>query len=116
MAITTGQSIGYAGVNVTFGTPAGFDLIAGADRRFVWIKNGGGVSTNVTIAVPGSTFGQNNPDVVVSIPAGEERMIGPLDPGLNEPGQGNRVVVGVSPTTSVTGAFVDLPIPPPDLP
>lgn len=37
--------------------------------------NGSGGSITVTVAVPGSRYGQANPDIAVAIPAGEERMI-----------------------------------------
>jgi hypothetical protein len=116
MAFGAVQSIGYTGVNITFGAADAFDAVAPGDRRFVWVKNASGVSTTVTIGVPGVTFGQANPDVAVVIPAGQERMIGPLVSDLQDPSLGNTVFMGITPTASVTGAFVDLPTPPSNLP
>jgi hypothetical protein len=115
MAIGAVQSIGYVGANITFGAAVAFDGIAGGLRRFLWVKNASGVSTQITIVVPGTTFEQNNPDVVVNVAAGSERVFGPLVPELNDPA-GGVVLIGVTPTTSVTYAAVDLPTSPPDLP
>lgn len=114
MAFGNPQSITYTGVNITFAAAGGFESVAGGYRRFLWVKNGSGVSTTITVAVPGTTFEQNNPDVAVNIAAGTEALIGPLVPELDI-GNGT-LFFTVSSTTSVTGAFVDLPTPPSDLP
>lgn len=115
MAAYTFQTVGYTGVNVSFVNVAGVDTAQASERAFLWVKNGSGVSTTVTISVPGQTFLQNNPDVAVTIPAGQERMMGPLNPEINDPGF-NAIVFVTSPATSITAAVVQVPAPPPDLP
>jgi hypothetical protein len=100
------QSVGYAGAAVTSQTPnAIVDIVDMNPRGFVWVKNGGGVSTTVTIPVPGTTQGQANPDISVSVSAGQERLFGPLVEGLYDPTFGG-VLVGVTPTASVSIAAV----------
>lgn len=116
MAVGAPQSIDYVGTNIAFNAAAALDFATGGERQFLWMKNGSGVSTTVTISIPGTTFEQANPDVATVIPAGQERMIGPLNPDLRDPGTSNLVVFVVSPTASVTGAIVELPSPPPGLP
>jgi hypothetical protein len=115
MALGAPQSMGYVGTNITLAAVGAFEFVSGSSRRFALIRNGSGGATTVQVQVPGQTFEQNNPDVSVNVPAGEDRLIGPLDTGLADPTSGLITVV-TSPTTSITGAIVDLPTPPPDLP
>jgi hypothetical protein len=54
-----------------------------AGNTFALVKNSSAGSINVTVVVPGTTrFEQDEPDVVVAVPAGGERLIGPLSPAL----------------------------------
>jgi len=115
MAIGAPQSIGFTGSAITFGAVDFLQGVQAADKRFLWVKNGGGVSTSVNVVIPGKTFEQDNPDVVVTIPAGQERLIGPLVPDITDPATGLIGIV-VVPQASVTAALVDVPDAPPDLP
>ncbi len=116
MAQYTAQDIGYAGAAVTFAAVSASDNAVAADRLFLWVKNASGVSTNVTVLVGGSTFGQLHPDIVAAVPAGQERLFGPLLENLTAADTFNVVVFEYSATASVTAALVRLPLPPPDLP
>jgi len=115
MAVGANQPIGYIGTNISFVAASALEGVTPGERVFLWVKNGGGGATTITVVVPGTTFEQPNPDVAVSVSAGQERMIGPLNGGLMDPTSGV-VLVGVSVTTSVTLAAVELSSPPPDLP
>jgi hypothetical protein len=116
MATFAHQLIGYTGVNVTFSAPDAFpsaNVTAPAARCFLWVKNTSGSAENVTVVVPGTTFEQVNPDVVVSVPIGES-LIGPLDANLFDVAGG--VAFIIIDVTGITCAVVELPTPPPDLP
>lgn len=69
------------------------------------VTNGGGSSINVTIDDPGSTSPANatafNPDVVVAVPNGQTRLIGPFP--VNRFNDANGLVaVSYSGVTTVT--------------
>jgi hypothetical protein len=101
------QSIGYAGAAITHAAVGGSgDTITPDPRGFIWVKNGGGVSTTVTVTVPGTTQGQAHPDVAVAISAGAERMIGPLVDNLAAPETFGIIIIAYSATASVTIAAV----------
>lgn len=48
----------------------------------VFVKNGGGGAVAVTVPTPGTVRGLDIEDKIVSVPAGEERILGRFDPGL----------------------------------
>ena len=114
MPALTIQTVGYTGADVSFAAISGVDTAQASNRAFLWVKNASGVSTTVNISVPGQTFLQNNPDVAVTVPAGQERMMGPLNPEISD--ASGTILFITSPTTSVTAAVVQIPAPPPDLP
>lgn len=106
MALLSTQQITAQGAAITLQAAAGGgDAAYPDDRSFFWIKNGGGAPINVTLVVPGTTYGQANPDVVVAVPNGGERMIGPLNAQLADPSDG-QVDITYSAVTSVTVALV----------
>ena len=77
------------------------DNIPPSGRGFLQVHNGGAASIDVTITTPGKTqFGLDEPDVVVTVPAGADRLIGPLSPALYNPGT-KGVEVNYSDVTSV---------------
>ena len=80
MALLSYQTYGsYTGALPTFGAASTSDTIAPNERGFLWYKSTQGTTEVITVVVPGTTFGQNNPDIAVTIAAttGEE-VIGPL--------------------------------------
>jgi hypothetical protein len=75
-------------------------------RGFLIVKNASGTSDNAVVVVPGSTYGQANPDVTVAVPITTgERWIGPLTPDLADPTTG-LITITHSQTASVTCAYV----------
>lgn len=108
MANLSYTRIVLSGLNPTLvAASGGGDLVAPNERGFLRVKNGGGSSITVTIPTPGVTkFGLAEPDITVAVPAGEERVIGPLRFDLVDP-TSKAIPVTYSGVTSVTvGAFL----------
>lgn len=106
MALLATQQIGVAGTATTLTAAAGGgDTVTPDDRTFLWVKNASGSPITVTVVVPGAYFGQNLPDIAVSVPATTgERLIGPLDRRLQN--TSGFVDVTYSGVTSLTVAAV----------
>lgn len=79
MAVLTTQTIVPTGLAPTYSAAAaGGDKVTPGNDTFIHVKNGGGSSITVTIdSVVPSNYG-TDVDLVVSVPNGGERMIGPI--------------------------------------
>lgn len=79
MAVLTTQTIVPTGLLPTYSAAAGGgDKVTPGNDTFIHVKNGGGSSITVTVdSVVPSNYG-TDVDLVVSVPNGSERMIGPL--------------------------------------
>jgi hypothetical protein len=71
-------------------------------RGFLWVRNTDASPKTVAVTVPGFTKTISNPDVSVTVPAGEQRMIGPLAPELAMV-SGGRPLVAINYSPNVTG-------------
>jgi hypothetical protein len=106
MALLSTQQVTITGTTPSYGAVAASDTLVPDSRGFLIVKNAGGSSDNAVVVVPGSTYGQANPDVTVAVPATTgERWIGPMTPELADPTTG-WITVTHSFTTSVTCAYV----------
>lgn len=106
MALLSQQPVAITGTTPSYGAVAASDTIAPDDRAFLIVKNASGTIDNVVVVVPGTTYGQNNPDVTVAVPITTgERWIGPMVPALADPTTGF-ITVTHSQTASVTCALV----------
>jgi len=86
------------------------DNITPDSRGFLWVKNTDVSSKTVDVTVPGFTKSVVNPDVSVTVPAGQQRMIGPLAPELAIVSGGRPLVaVNYSNVTGVSAAAVRVP-------
>lgn len=105
MAALTYQQAQIAGVPLTFAAAsAGGDTVFPNDHGVVLVRNSGGASINVTIAVPGNTkYGIANPDPVVAVAAAATVAIGPFPADLGDPADG-LVHLTYSSVTAVTVA------------
>jgi hypothetical protein len=105
MATLAVQQIAVTGTAPTYAAAtAGGDAANPQDRTCLHVKNGSAGSINVTLAVPGSTYGQPNPDPVIAVPAGGDRFIY-LPPAVADPSTG-LVSWTYSAVTSVTVALL----------
>lgn len=105
MANIAAQQVPVTGLTPAFvAAAAGGDSASPDDRTHLRVKNGSAASVNVTLVVPGSTYGQPNPDVVIAVPAGGDVSVA-LPPALVDPATG---LVGwtYSAVASVTVAVV----------
>ena len=85
MATYTPQAASLAGIVPTYNAAALSDVLQQNNGRvYIHVKNGGGSSLNVTIDDPNSQTPVSatafNPDVVVAVANGEEKIIGPFPP------------------------------------
>lgn len=106
MALLSIQQVVITGTTPSYGAVSASDTIVPDERAFLIVKNASGTSDNATVVVPGTTYGQNNPDVVTAVPITTgERWIGPMVPALADPTTG-LITVTHSQTASVTCALV----------
>lgn len=106
------QSITIAGLEPSF-TNANVDghSVINDGRVLLYVKNGSVSSINVTVQTPGEVGGNAIADRVVAVPAGEDRIIGPLPPRVYNRGgstDAHSVYVDFSDVTSVTVAALRL--------
>jgi len=81
MATLSIQQIGRSGLKPSYsGAASGGDQFAHDADAFLHVKNDSGSSIDVTVASQVSNAGQGltSDDLVVSVPNGEERLIGPF--------------------------------------
>lgn len=106
MAILAPQQIPVTGLTPSFAAASGGgDSCNPDDRVFLRVKNASGSPINVTILVPGTTYGQPNPDPVVAVPATTGDVLIDLPGALADPATG-LVSWTYSAVTSVTVALV----------
>ncbi|MFJ2259473.1 hypothetical protein ACIOKD_14225 [Streptomyces sp. NPDC087844] len=105
MATLATQTIALAGLAPTYSAAAGGgDKCEVGDRQFLHVKNGSGSPITVTLTATASVRGQAVGNVVVSVPASGERMIGPLSADLLQNVSDGLCGIGYSSATTVTVA------------
>lgn len=109
MAALATQQIGLPSLLPTFAAAAGGgDTAAPGNKSFLVVKNGGGASINVTLAVAGNDdFGNARPDLVVAVLNGTERYI-PLNRAELINPSTDRIDITYSAVTSVTVGVISL--------
>ncbi len=109
MAALTTQRIVGSGLGPTYtGAAAGGDTIEPGPRNFLHVKNGGAGAVTVTIDAVRQCDQGFDHDLVVSVPAGADRMIGPVDASRFARASDGRAAVTYSGVTSVTVAALTL--------
>lgn len=105
MALVAAQQIQIAGTAPTYNAASGGgDTVAASDRTHVHVKNGSGSSITLTITTPGTVAGLAIADATITVPAGAERIVGPLTSALF----GDPVQLAWSSATSVTFAALTI--------
>lgn len=101
------QDIVRTGLNPTFSAADGANQNAfyNNGQTYLHVKNGGGSSINVTIDTPGVVDGLAVSNLIVAVPNGGERLIGPFPSNVyNQPD--GRVHIDWSAVSSVTVAVL----------
>lgn len=110
MATLAIQQMTSSGLEATYASAAaGGDKFANNGKTFIHVKNGDGSDKTVTITsqVTEPPAGTAAANIAVTVTAGEERMIGPLNQnGFND--SNGDVNVTYSAVTSVTVAAISL--------
>lgn len=105
MATLPAQQIVVTGLSPNFvAAAAGGDAANPDDRTHLRVKNASAASINVVLTVPGSTYGQPNPDVTIAVAAGGDVAIA-LPSAIADPSTG-LVAWTYSAVASVTVALV----------
>ena len=106
MALLPVQTVSTAGSQPTFTAVSSSDTFNNDGKTTLVVKNGGGVSVNVTPA-PSQPCSQGvvHAGAPIAVPAGQEKWIGPFRPDI----YGSVVTVAFSATTSVTAAPIRQP-------
>jgi hypothetical protein len=82
MATIAKQSIVTTGLNPSYGAAAGGgDQFINTGKEFLHVKNGGGGSIDVTIDSQTPCNQGFDHNLLVAVPNGQDRIIGPFDPG-----------------------------------
>lgn len=106
MTLLVAQQIPITGITVTLSAAGASDTVAPDERAFWRVKNASGGNITATVVVPGTTFGQANPDVAITVVATTgDQLIGPLVPALADPATG-LITLTTSAQTSITSAIV----------
>jgi hypothetical protein len=110
MALLAAQSPTATGLTPTYSLVSASDTVRYVNNRmFLLCKNTSGSANTVTVVVPGSTYGQANPDIAVTVPATTgEKWIGPLDRGMVDTSTGLITITNSAPATGVSVAVVAL--------
>lgn len=112
----TPQAIVRTGLNATYTAALadGHGFTNSGRKKVIHVKNGGAGATVVTIPTPGTIDGLAIPDRTVSVPAGEDRFIGPFselyenDDSGGDTGISDAVFINTDVQTSVTYAVLYL--------
>lgn len=101
MAVLATQQVTRGGLNPVMSAVAGGgDSFQPGDKAWLRIDNADSASHTVTIHVTATRFGRAVADLVVAVPAGQTRMIGPL---INEEFLDPATNLGSMTYTSATG-------------
>lgn len=111
MALLATTQITRAGTDPSTGAVAagatGDEFVPG-DRVFLRVVNGGGGASAVTVTTPKSVRGQAVADLVVNVPAGGQRLIGPLPKQDYADPSNQRGDVACAPSAGVTIGALEL--------
>ena len=110
MATLSVQNIVLAGLEPTYAnaTELGDEFVNTTGRVFLHVKNGDASEKTVTVLSQKTCDQGETHNIAVTIPASEERIIGPLTTGRFNDGDG-KVQVTYSAVTSVTVAAIQIP-------
>ncbi|HEX9991351.1 MAG TPA: hypothetical protein VGB14_00345 [Acidimicrobiales bacterium] len=109
MATLATQNVSLTGLSPAYTTAAGGgDKFRPRPDTFLHVVNGSGGSITVTVDSKRPSDYGTDVNIAVAVPAGQERMIGPFDPGRFA-GAGGLADVSYSGVTSLTVAVIRIP-------
>lgn len=109
MAVLNAQQVSLVGANPAFvAADAVGDEFANSGRSYLHVKNGAASAVDVTVNSQTKCNQGFDHDVVVNVPAGAERRIGPFPKARFDDANG-RVQVAYSAVANVTVAVVEVP-------
>ncbi len=109
MADLSVQVVALTGLKETqAAAAAGGDAFLNSGHEFLHVKNGGGGEVTITVDSQTACNQGGTHDVAVAVPAGEERLIGPL-PKARFNDENEKAQVTYSGVASVTVSVVRLP-------
>lgn len=89
MATLATQPVTRAGLNPAYVAPsAGGDKLSPSSTAVLHVKNASAAAVTVTLVTPGKVDGFDIADLAVSVPAGGERLIGPVSEVFRDPADG----------------------------
>lgn len=108
MALIAPQPVVITGLTAVYTAPSAADTIAPDTGLVLHVKNTNAATRDITLVVPGARFGQNNPDVVKTIPAttGDVFIPIPSSPDLIDPATGTIGITCTPATAGVTAALL----------
>lgn len=101
MALLAVQTPVVAGITPTYNAAALTNTFPNSGRVFAHVKNGSGASINATLVATATVGGNAVANRVVAVPAGQERLIGPIDPNIYNAADGT-CELDISVITTVT--------------
>lgn len=107
MALLSTQQMAVAGTQATYSAVSASDTADISNgRTFAHVVNAGASSDTVTVVTPGTVAGLAIADLSVTVPNGQNRFIGPLDPQVF--GSAGVATIQHSYLTSVTIAILTI--------
>ncbi|PRX48683.1 hypothetical protein B0I33_104501 [Prauserella shujinwangii] len=108
--IVVTQNVVDEGLNPVLTAPTIDGDVIDTGRVLLWVDNAGVAARTVTILTPVTVDGLELEDLVVTVPAGEQRLIGPLRPStfgrpVGSPDAGKAYVDYDDVTDVVRGVF-----------
>jgi hypothetical protein len=108
MALLVAQDIDRSGLNpVLSASDVAGDEFVNTGKEFIVIDNASGSPVSVTLDIQATVDSQAVTDRVVSVPAGEQRYIGPFKPSIYNDGD-SHMNVSYSAVTSLTTGIIRL--------
>lgn len=107
MAALTTQTVTQAGITLSFAAVAASDTFVNTGQEVIYVKNGGGSPTTVTVTSGGQTYhGASYGNQAVTVNNASEKIFLPYPPEVTNSTSTGLTTVTCSPTTSVTIAIV----------
>lgn len=108
MATRATQQVTRTGIAATYNAAASGDKFRPDERTMLHVVNGDSSSHTITIVTPGTVNGLAIADLVVTVPNGASRMIGPFPAGTFAASADGLASITWSATTSMTWAVLRL--------